>query len=153
MNHTVYIGIGSNIGDRNAYIETSLQELSTIGKITTSSSIIETPAWGIENLPDFLNLVIELQTPLFPIELMSAILQIEEKIGRKRAKKWDSRVIDIDILFFDNWFFETPDLIIPHPFIADRMFVLEPMKELNGDFMHPKVLKTVNDLYHQLKNK
>mgnify|MGYP002628352085 CR=1 FL=1 len=136
--HHVFLGLGSNLGNREKAISETLQGIGLLlGPIEQTSQIIETPAWGKTDLPDYLNLVIEIRTHMWPLELIEAILKLEEKLGRVRTKKWASRVIDIDILYFNDWHFNTPKLQIPHPFIAQRAFVLKPLVEISPNFIHP----------------
>ena len=135
--HRVFLGLGSNLGNREASLFKAYLEIeSRIGNITKKSTIIETPAWGIEDSPNYLNAVIEVQTNLFPLELIGTVLSIEQDLGRVRTEKWASRTIDIDILYFEDWHFSTPSLIIPHPYIQKRAFVLEPLAEIAPDMMH-----------------
>src|SRR5437762_5395076 len=119
----IYLLTGSNVGNRINNIETATNLLQQqIGKIIKRSSVYETEAWGNTNQPDFLNQVILTETVLNPFECMQQIFSIENKMGRVRAKKNDPRIIDIDILFFNNEIINEPDLIIPHSQIQNRKF-------------------------------
>lgn len=148
----VYLGLGGNLGDRATFLKKAIENLGELGKITGSSSIIETPAWGITDVPHYLNMAVLLETNLFPLALIAEILKIEQSLGRQRVQKWGSRVIDIDILFYNDWVISTEGLNIPHPFIVDRMFVLQPLMELNSEFEHPVSRKKISQLYQKLKN-
>lgn len=143
----VFLGIGSNLGDREASIAQAYEKLEElVGPIFIKSTIIETPAWAKEDSPSYLNAVIRIQTSLFPLELIKTVLGIEQELGRVRTEKWASRTIDVDILYFEDWLFSTPSLIIPHPYIQKRAFVLEPLAEIAPDFIHPVLKKTHREL-------
>lgn len=152
----VYILLGGNVGDVNANfekVETYLIENAII--ITQKSSVYITKAWGNENQPDFKNRVLEIETDLPPLDLLRCLLEIEKKIGRIRIKgeKWTERVIDIDILFFnDDIINQTPDLVVPHPFISQRRFTLVPLYELVPDFIHPVLKKSIHSLLNDCKD-
>lgn len=142
-----YLITGGNLGHKlyhlaqaKAYIELR------IGPVLQSSEIYETQSWGIEEQPSFLNQVLKVATQLEPEELLREILEIEIQMGRKREKKWASRVIDIDILFFNQEIIEQKGLSIPHPQIPYRNFVLIPMAEIAPDFVHPILNKTIFEL-------
>ena len=144
----VYFLLGSNLGDRNKYLKEASQLLEqTVGRKTRSSSVYETQSWGVANLPDYLNQVIEMETNLLPEFILEKTQAIEEKLHRQRTNKWQSRTIDIDILFYDKVTLNLPKLKIPHPELQNRMFTLAPLDELIPDFVHPILKKTV----HQLK--
>lgn len=145
-----YLLIGGNVGNRNKNIITAIELLQQqIGNIIKRSSIYETEAWGNTDQPDFLNQVLLAETELNAAECMHQILSIEEKMGRIRSEKNDPRIIDIDILFFNDEIINTPHLTIPHPQIQHRKFVLVPMNELASGLVHPVLNQTINTL---LKN-
>jgi 2-amino-4-hydroxy-6-hydroxymethyldihydropteridine diphosphokinase len=151
--HIVHLGIGTNEGNKLSNIETSLVNISdSIGFITKKSSLYETKAWGIEDQENFINLTIEVETALFPLELIEKLLAIENKMGRKREIKWASRIIDIDILFFENYRINTSNLTIPHPYITYRNFVLAPLLDICPEFMHPTLKKTIKQLNTESKD-
>ena len=138
--HSVFLGTGTNLGDRafnlkhaNALIE------SQIGSIRKQSTIYETGAWGITDQPDFLNQVIEVATLLPPAAVLEKIHSIEQTMGRQRLQKWGTRTIDIDILFYDDIFYQTDSLTIPHPHLRERKFVLVPLVEIAPDIIHPNL--------------
>lgn len=144
----VYLGIGSNLGDRIGYFSTTLKVLeSSVGKVVLKSSIYETKAWGKEDEADYLNMVILVETNLKPEELLKQTQQIEVKLGRTKKEKWGSRTIDIDILFYDDIIFRSEALEIPHPLIYMRKFVLLPLVEIASDFVHPVFKSTIRNLY------
>jgi 2-amino-4-hydroxy-6-hydroxymethyldihydropteridine diphosphokinase len=143
----VYIIIGGNLGDRAFYLSLCRQCIEVqIGNIINHSSTYETAAWGKTNVPKYLNQVLRVDTNLNALNLLSQCLEIEKTMGRIRSEKWDSRVIDIDILFFNNEIIATDQLTIPHPYLHERKFVLIPLNELIPDYIHPILKKTVTEL-------
>ena len=143
----VYIQIGSNLGDREGYLKQSrLMLVDEIGLIIKKSSIYESSPWGVENQGSFLNQVLLLETDVKPFDLLDIILNIEKEMGRVRTEKWGERIIDIDILFYNNEIIETNSLCIPHPYISKRRFVLTPLQEIGKNFIHPILQKTINEL-------
>jgi len=119
-----------------------------VGKLIKSSTIYTTKAWGIENQPDFINQIVIFKTQLLPHEVLIKCLQIEKELGRKRidGEKWQQRVIDIDILFYESEIINFNNLIIPHPYLHQRNFVLFPLAELMPEFIHPLLRKTIAEL-------
>ena len=142
-----YLSLGSNLGNRKMYLDQSIRLISErIGRILKKSSVYETDPWGfIAELP-FFNMVIETETLLSPEELMNEIIHIEEQLGRKRENGYTSRTIDIDILFYEDQVVSTTKLEIPHPLIQERRFVLVPLAELAGSFVHPVWHTSIDDL-------
>lgn len=149
--HTTYLLLGTNLGNRvNQLLQAEVLISQHCGTIAQTSSIYETAAWGLQNQPNFLNKVIKVKTKLTASELLTTILQIEESMGRKRTIKMGPRVIDIDILFMQNFnHISTPNLTIPHPAIAQRRFVLTPLVELIPEYIHPTLKKTMQQLLQQ----
>jgi 2-amino-4-hydroxy-6-hydroxymethyldihydropteridine diphosphokinase len=145
MNET-FILTGGNQGDRLAQLSTALKEIKTLGTVRAVSGIYETAAWGRTDQPDFLNQVIHLETQVKPQELMNALLQIEAKMGRQRTEKYDPRTIDLDILYFNDEIIDEPGLMIPHPRLQLRRFVLEPLYEIAPNLLHPVFGKTTYQL-------
>jgi 2-amino-4-hydroxy-6-hydroxymethyldihydropteridine diphosphokinase len=145
--HSVYLLTGSNQGNRKEQLEQSIAELELhAGTITKASAMYETEAWGVEGLPAHLNQALLLKTELDPTQLLSVIHDIENKLGRIRQQRWGVRAIDIDIIYFDNIILDLPQLIIPHPLMQQRNFVLAPLAEIAPDFVHPVLLKTNQQL-------
>jgi 2-amino-4-hydroxy-6-hydroxymethyldihydropteridine diphosphokinase len=143
----VYLLTGGNVGNRQQYLQESARLIeAAAGKITHRSAIYETAAWGKTDQAAFLNQALELVTPLAPGVLMQRLLEIEQTAGRKRLEKYGPRTIDIDILFFNADIISTPLLTVPHPQIAARRFVLEPMNELAPAYVHPVLKKTMAQL-------
>lgn len=143
--------LGTNLGDRISNLTKAESSINkNCGTIVQSSSIYETAAWGFINQPNFLNKIIEINTTLNATALLSSILDIEEQLGRKRTIKMGPRVIDIDILFMENFnSTSTPNLTIPHPAIAQRRFVLIPLVELMPNYIHPTIKKTMQQLLQE----
>jgi len=140
----VYISIGSNIGDRKVNLESARKFIVTkAGSILKVSLIYETEAWGFKEQPSFYNQVILVNTLLTPHELMIRLKEIENKMGRIHLGKWKQRLIDLDILYFDDLIVSEELLKIPHPFIQDRKFNLIPLCEISPEVIHP-VLKRSN---------
>jgi len=142
----VYLGLGSNRGNRQDNLATAIKLLQEkAGKAIVASSVYETAPWQMEDNTPFLNQVIFIETTLSAPVLMDAILKIEEAMGRMRTKNtgYEPRSIDIDILFFNNDVLETDFLIIPHPHVAKRRFVLEPLAEIASAYIHPQLKKTM----------
>ncbi len=145
-----FLLIGGNIGDRNLHLKKARKLIKQMaGKIITSSSVYETAAWGIEDQPAFLNQVLLVETLLNAEDLLACLLLIENKMGRIRSVKFGPRIIDLDILFYNDEVVETADLKIPHPALEFRRFALLPLDEIAGSFIHPTLHKTVHELLLQ----
>ena len=138
MQSTAYILSGSNLGDRMKMLNDAEQLINQqAGKITVTSSVYETAAWGNTDQSAFLNKVIRLSTNHRPEDLLTILLEIEESLGRKRLEKWGPRTIDLDILYFDHSVVNSKQLIVPHPEIANRRFTLIPLCEIAAEYIHP----------------
>lgn len=143
----VILSLGSNIEDRIKYLQTAIKSIeNSIGEVVSVSSIYETEPWGVENQENYFNQCILVETKYNQLLLLAEILKIEESLGRTRVKKWDSRTIDIDILFFNDLVYESEHLVVPHPHIQNRKFVLVPLNEIAPDFIHPLLKKSVKEL-------
>jgi 2-amino-4-hydroxy-6-hydroxymethyldihydropteridine diphosphokinase len=144
---TVYLSLGSNLGDRAAHLAAAVESLRSPDlKILRASSIYETEPRDLPDQPWFLNQVIEAQTVLFPRQLLARTQKVEREMGRKREIAKGPRVIDVDILLFVDSVVQTPDLEIPHPRMAERRFVLEPLVELAPNLRHPQTRQLFRDL-------
>lgn len=145
--NNVYLLTGGNLGDRAANLQQAANLIEqSAGTLVTFSSIYETAAWGIIDQPSFLNQVLLLQTDYKPHDLLKKLLFIEEQMGRKRSVKFGPRIIDIDILFYNNQIIKSENLMIPHPEIQNRRFVLASLNEIASDFIHPIFNKTIREL-------
>lgn len=144
----VYLMLGGNLGDRHKYLDDARALIETsIGPLASCSSLYETEPWGFVHDHSFLNQAVEVRTILNPFEILERIGVIEASLGRVRgAGRYGARTVDIDILFFDDAVVNQPELIIPHPELARRRFVLDPMDEIAPDLVHPVLKKTIREL-------
>ena len=145
---TAYLGLGSNLGDREANINKALVELVRSGgcSLTKVSSLYATKPVGIEEQPDFLNIAVEIETELAPRQLLGMLKEVERKVGREKTVKWGPRVIDIDILLYGDLHVADGDIEIPHPEMSQRAFVLTPLAEIAPSVKHPLLLQTVRQM-------
>jgi 2-amino-4-hydroxy-6-hydroxymethyldihydropteridine diphosphokinase len=146
----VFLALGSNLGDRLANLELAKTELSRKVSIENCSSVYETPPWGYLPQPAFLNQVISAVTILDPLELLKFAKSIEGKMGRTKTFRNGPRLIDIDLLLYGDWVMDTDDLVIPHPRMLERGFVLVPLAEIASELVIPRTGLTVKDHLHKL---
>lgn len=147
---TVFIGLGSNLGQREENLALAQEYLQAAGlEIVQASSQIETEPWGGVEQAAFLNQVLQVQTWLTPQSLLAILLGIEEKMGRVREVKWGPRVIDLDILYIDQEQIYSQNLIVPHPYVAERAFVLESLAEIAPHFTDPRTGQPMRKLYEE----
>lgn len=147
----VYIAFGSNIGDRGAAIEEALNLIEQNEmKIVKRSKIYETEPYGYVDQPSFLNGAVEVETNLSCRDVLERLLSIENQIGRVREFKWGPRIIDLDIIFYNNEIYDEEDLKVPHPDMQSRDFVLKPLNDLCPDYVHPILGKTIRELLGEL---
>lgn len=153
--HIVFLGLGTNMGDRDANLNEAVRRINeNIGTIRKASSLFETEPWGFENENSFLNMTAEVETMLTPSGVLGAILMIETQLGRIRGEKqYTSRLIDIDILFYDDLILDEIALKIPHPLMHKRRFVLVPLNEIAPDFIHPMLKKSIGSLLNSCKDR
>lgn len=138
---------GSNSGNRVHYINEAMRRTEAlIGKIILKSSLYETSPWGFTEQPHFLNQVAVIETSLKPLKVLQTLKKIEKELGRTITEKWKQRIIDIDILFYDDIIFESDELTIPHPMLHKRKFTLVPLIEIMPDFIHPVFKKKITEL-------
>ncbi len=144
--HTVYLGLGTNLGDRRRNLEAAIRALPPQVLVKTQSKLYETPAWGYEDQPAFLNAAVKAETELEPEELLAYLKGLEVRLGRTATFRWGPRLIDMDILFYDDLIREAPTLVIPHPHLHERAFVLVPMMDIAPDLVHPVTGKTIRQM-------
>jgi 2-amino-4-hydroxy-6-hydroxymethyldihydropteridine diphosphokinase len=144
---TVFLGMGSNIGNREKHCQKALELLREYGlNVVKQSSLHETEPWGNKEQPKFLNMAVEIETSLSPRALLGVLKKIEDDMGREIADKWGPRIIDLDILLYDDIILNEMDIVIPHPYMHEREFVLRPLSEIASDKLHPVLKKRVGDL-------
>ena len=151
--HKAYIALGSNIGDKNQYIETAIEKIDELvsTKVTKKSELLVTEPWGNTDQEEFLNGVIEVETYLSPKELMAHLLRIEKELDRKREIKWGPRTIDLDIVLYDELVSSDSFVVLPHPLMHLREFVLKPLCEIAPYALHPLYNKRIFQLLEELK--
>ena len=149
----IYLGLGSNLGDRAENLRRARELLAAAGvAILRESSVYETEPQDLAHQPWFLNQVVEAETALFPMQLLSRVLRIERDLGRRRVIAKGPRTVDIDILLYHRFVIDTPTLIVPHPRMLDRRFVLAPMAELAPALRHPVTRQTMRELLGRIKD-
>ena len=144
--HIVYLALGTNLGDRLANLKQAILALTPQLEVKVKSSVYETPPWGFKDQPKFLNQVIKAQTYLDPEPLLKHLKRLEVALGRKETFRNGPRFIDIDILFYDDLILDKPSLVIPHPRLQERGFVLLPLMDIAPDLVHPVNKKTVREM-------
>lgn len=151
----VFLGIGTNLGNRKANLKKAIEMIGEhIGKVIKSSSVYETAPWGFDSEDDFLNMVVLVETTETPAELMKKITTIESKLGRERNQnRYSSRIIDIDILLYDELVINENGLKIPHPLMHERRFVLVPLNELVPELIHPVKGKSIRVLLEECRDR
>jgi 2-amino-4-hydroxy-6-hydroxymethyldihydropteridine diphosphokinase len=153
-NYMVYLLLGSNLGNREYFINEAIRLIrEKIGNLVSKSSVYETEPWGFTGKQYFLNQATGVVTSLSPRELLAVTTGIEHELGRtRRGKKYQNRTIDIDILFYEDRIIDSEDLKIPHPLLQERKFVLVAMAEIAGDFIHPVLHKSIRLLLDECKD-
>ena len=155
MKDHVYLGLGANVGNREETLKKAIEMLDAENEIQLlkTSSFIETKPESKVKQPDFLNGAIEIRTILTPRELLNVTQAIENKLGRVSKGNYDPRTIDIDILFYGDDILAEDDLVVPHPMVQDRDFVLKPLSEIASDFLHPIFQESVTNMLANISNK
>jgi len=143
---TVYLSLGSNLGDRAGNLRSAIEKLGSLGKVVALSSFYETEPVTVTEQPWFLNCAVKLDTDKMPRQLLAGILTLERQMGRRRTQSKGPRTIDIDIVLFGNSVLATADLVVPHPAMQERRFVLEPLTEIAADVRHPRLERTIREL-------
>lgn len=153
MDHWLVLLLGSNLGNRIEHLERARLEVTAeVGVILQMSHIYESEPWGLKEQSPFLNQALIVETEFRPHIVLQNILQIEKSMGRMRQIPWGPRMIDIDILFYEELIYEAKDLQIPHPHIADRRFVLTPLQEMIPEFRHPVLGDTMKELLNKCED-
>ncbi len=147
---TTYLALGTNLGDRLANLRTAIDSLAPKLRVTRTSTIYETPPWGYADQPSFLNMVIEAETSLKPRALLRYLKEKEDELGRVKNFRNGPRKIDLDILFYDDLILEEENLVIPHPRLHERAFVLVPLADIAPDFIHPLLADDVKSMLNKL---
>lgn len=147
-----YIGLGSNLGDRQKQFELALAEMQEEGlAIEKLSPFIETAPYGVLDQPAFLNAACAVRTDLAPQDLLHLLLDIEQRLGRVRKMRWGPRSIDLDLLLYGQQIIDEPDLTVPHPDMKNRLFVLRPLADIAPGLLHPQLKRTIAQLLHELQ--
>lgn len=148
--HTIFLGLGANVGDKKANLLKAIELLREKVSDIVFAPIYETKPWGYKEQENFLNTALRGTTSLSLFKLLRFVKKVEKKVGRIKRFKWGPREIDIDILFYDNLIYKDDALEIPHPRLAERDFVLKPLIDLDPNLVHPVLKETVGKLYREL---
>ena len=150
MHHASYMVVllfGANLGDRVQTLQRAADLIAErVGPVVRLSELYETAPWGVADQPTYLNQVLAVETELKPEEVLARTQAIEQELGRVRLEKWGARIIDIDMLYYDQLILQTDTLTIPHPYLHQRRFTLVPLAEIAPDFVHPVLQKTTMEL-------
>ncbi len=151
--HEVFVAIGTNLGDKEENIARAIAKLEDFSKVEEVATYMHTKPWGVSDQPDFLNTVVKVKTLLEPFALLKALKLIEKNLGRVKTRHWGERIIDLDIIFYDDLVLQEKELAIPHPYMEERGFVLEPLIEIAPYKLHPILKKRVFRLLDELNKK
>ena len=154
ITHTAYLSLGSNQGNSFQILTQATADIGeNCGEVFAVSKMYRTAAWGMEEQPDFLNMVLGISTAQVPLSLLNAIQEIEHQHQRIRTTKWGKRTLDIDILYYDDLVLDMPDLVVPHPYLHERGFVLAPLAKVAPYFVHPILKLTTQQLLDKCEDK
>jgi 2-amino-4-hydroxy-6-hydroxymethyldihydropteridine diphosphokinase len=149
----IYLGIGSNLGDKKAHCRRAVELLRSRGmSVTKESTMVESDPWGLKDQPRFINMAVEAETLMLPFELLNMLKGIEEEMGRTAGVRWGPRLIDIDILLYEGLVLSTDILTIPHQRLHEREFVLAPLAEIAPNVIHPLMSKNISELLREVKS-
>ncbi|MFT5908957.1 MAG: 2-amino-4-hydroxy-6-hydroxymethyldihydropteridine diphosphokinase [Paraglaciecola sp.] len=149
----IILHTGSNIGNRIANLQLANSLIKKqMGRIVHCSKYYQTAAWGVTEQPEFINQALKVETILSPFDILKNIQEIESKMGRVRLQKWGERLIDIDLIFYENKVVDEENLQVPHPFLQERNFVLVPLQEIAADWEHPIFKKLISELLKESKD-
>lgn len=148
--HTAFLGLGSNLGDRDANLAAALRALAAFATVERVSSVYDTAPMLYTDQPRFHNLISQITTDLAPIALLHAVKEIERQLGRQQGPRYGPRIIDIDLLFYDQMVLQSAELTLPHPRLAERAFVLAPLAEVAPTLVHPVLGETVAALLQRV---
>ena len=145
--NTIFLQLGSNLGDRELLLKDAITAIkNSVGDVVAFSKVYESTPWRVEGQENYLNQILKVRTILSADEVLSSVLDIEKQLGRIRLEKWGERLIDIDIIFYNDSIIETPELCVPHKHLHERMFVLTPLHNIAPEMVHPKYNKTIEEL-------
>jgi len=143
----VFLQLGSNLGNRESLLQDAISAIEErVGKVVEKSKVYESAPWRVEGQENYLNQILKVKTEISADDVLSTILDVEKELGRIRLEKWGERLIDIDIIFYNDSIIETAELCVPHKHMHERMFVLTPLHNIAPDMVHPKYNKTVDEL-------
>ena len=148
--HIVFLALGTNLGDREANLREAIQALSPHIAVESVSRLYETAPVYVLDQPAFLNIALKGQTSLTPVDLLTFLKNLEQDLGRQHTRRYGPRSIDFDVIFYDDLILNTPDLQIPHPRMAERDFVLNPLADIAAEVLHPELKQTIAELLAQL---
>ena len=149
----VFLQLGSNLGDRELLLKDAITAIKNrVGDIVEFSKVYESAPWRVEGQENYLNQILKVKTILQADKVLSIVLDIEKQLGRIRIEKWGERLIDIDIIFYNDSIIETPELCVPHKHLHERMFVLTPLHNIAPGMVHPKYNKTIEELLNMCKD-
>jgi 2-amino-4-hydroxy-6-hydroxymethyldihydropteridine diphosphokinase len=151
--HKIYLALGTNLGDRMDNLQRAVAALPPTVRVTALSAVYETPPWGYADQPAFLNMALTAETDLEPLDLIAFLKKLETDLGREKTFRNGPRLIDIDILFFDDLRIDEPGLVIPHPRLHERAFVLVPLNDIAPNLIHPELGRAVRDLLKDVDTK